>query len=44
MKKVKKDKPEENKIYMLIGGFDDKCISNGNTWKESEIKKNKENK
>ena len=31
-----KDKPEEGKIYALTGGPNDKCISNGNSWKESE--------
>ena len=31
------DKPKENEVYMLIGGADDKCISNGNTWEESII-------
>ena len=33
-----KDKPEENKQYALTGGPSDKCISNGNSWKESEVK------
>jgi hypothetical protein len=31
------DKPESNKIYALTGTGKDKCISNGNTWKESEV-------
>ena len=31
------DKPKPNKTYMLIGGTDDKCISNGNTWEESKL-------
>ena len=35
------DKPKENEVYMLIGGADDKCISNGNTWADSEVKKKK---
>ena len=35
-----KDKPEPGKIYKLTGGSNDKCISNGNTWKESEVKEN----
>ena len=34
-------KPKENEVYMLIGGADDKCISNGNTWEESKINKKK---
>ena len=32
-----KDKPEANKQYALTGGPGDKCISNGNSWKESEV-------
>lgn len=36
--KFKKNEPEEGKIYALTGGPDDACISNGNTWAESEIK------
>ena len=31
-----KDKPEEGKTYALTGGPNDKCILNGNSWKESE--------
>jgi len=31
------DKPEANKQYALTGGHGDKCISNGNSWKESEV-------
>ena len=34
----KKDKPQEGKIYALTGTRNDKCILNGNTWKESEVK------
>ena len=30
------DKPEEGKTYSLTGLG--KCIANGNTWKESEVK------
>ena len=38
-KKSKKiDKPQEGKQYMLTGTADDKCIANGNTWEESEVK------
>lgn len=33
------DKPVEGKTYALTGTKDDKCILNGNTWKESEVKK-----
>ena len=32
------DKPEENKVYALTGGTGSRCIANGNTWKESEVK------
>ena len=35
------DKPKENQVYMLIGGANDKCISNGNTWAESKVNKKK---
>ena len=31
------DKPEANKQYALTGGPGDKCILNGNSWKESEV-------
>jgi len=31
------DKPIDGNTYLLIGGADDKCISNGNSWKESII-------
>ncbi len=33
-----KDKPAEGKTYALTGGPKDKCILNGNTWSESEVK------
>ena len=42
LKKTKEttyDKPEEGKTYALTGTKDDKCILNGNTWRESEVKK-----
>lgn len=32
-----KDKPEPFKQYALTGGTGVKCISNGNTWAESEV-------
>jgi len=38
------DKPEPNKEYALTGGRNDKCIANGNSWKESEVKKKKKKK
>ena len=34
------DKPEADKVYALTGGHGDKCIANGNTWAESEVKNN----
>jgi hypothetical protein len=35
---IKKDKPVEGKTYLITGGPNEKCILNGNTWKESEVK------
>ncbi len=35
---IVKDKPEADKLYKLTGGHGEKCIANGNTWKESEVK------
>ena len=32
------DKPEEGKVYALTGGPGTRCIANGNTWTESEVK------
>ena len=34
-----KDEPEPGKVYALTGTKDTKCILNGNTWAESEVKK-----
>ena len=36
-----KGKPEPGKEYALTGKTGDKCIANGNTWAESEVKKRK---
>lgn len=36
---VYKDEPEPGKVYALTGTKDTKCILNGNTWAESEVKK-----
>ena len=36
------DKPEPNKEYALTGKSGDACIANGNSWKESEVKKKPE--
>ena len=36
-----KDEPEPGKIYALTGGPDDRAISNGNSWAESEVKEDK---
>ena len=33
-----KDRPEAGKTYALTGTKKDKCLLNGNTWKESEVK------
>lgn len=35
---INKGQPEPGKIYALTGKTGDKCISNGNTWAESEVK------
>ena len=46
MKEIKKpqtDKPEAGKVYALTGVRDSKCILNGYSWKESEVKEEKEN-
>ena len=32
------DKPEEGKVYALTGDRGTRCIANGNTWKDSEVK------
>ena len=37
--KPKEDKPEDGKVYSLTGAKGTACIANGNTWKESEVKK-----
>ena len=31
-------KPQDGKVYALTGARGDRCIANGNTWKESEVK------
>jgi len=40
----KTDVPIDGEKYLLIGGTGDKCISNGNTWSESIIKDDLNNK
>ena len=35
---LEEDKPKEDKVYALTGAKGTACISNGNTWKESEVK------
>mgnify|MGYP003115427517 FL=1 len=37
-KKIKEDKPEAEKVYALTGARGARCIANGNTWEESEVK------
>jgi len=37
LKKIK-DAPEEDKVYSLTGAKGSKCIANGNSWKDSEVK------
>jgi|5_EtaG_2_1085323.scaffolds.fasta_scaffold15539_5 hypothetical protein len=34
----KEDKPREGKVYALTGGPGSRCIANGNSWSESEVK------
>ena len=36
-----KNEPEQDKQYKLTGGPGEKCIANGNTWQESEVKTQK---
>lgn len=40
MKKENKvqDKPEAGKVYALTGGPGSRCIANGYSWKDSEVK------
>ncbi len=35
---TEEDKPEPDKTYALTGGPGARCIANGNTWKDSEVK------
>jgi len=37
-KLINKDEPESGKVYALTGVEGTKCIANGNTWAESEVK------
>lgn len=39
---MEKDRPEYGKQYALTGATGTKAISNGNSWKESEVKKTDE--
>ena len=36
--KIKEDKPVAGKVYALTGTSSSRCIANGNTWAESEVK------
>ena len=36
--KIKEDKPKAGKIYALTGTSSARCIANGNTWEESEVR------
>ena len=38
MEKISEDKPKAGKVYALTGARDARCIANGNTWAESEVK------
>ena len=35
---VKEDRPKAGKTYALTGARGSRCIANGNTWAESEVK------
>ena len=35
---VEEDKPEAGKTYALTGARGSRCIANGNSWAESEVK------
>ena len=37
-KETIEDKPQAGKIYALTGTSSSRCIANGNTWSESEVK------
>ena len=37
-KETIEDKPQAGKIYALTGTSSSRCIANGNTWLESEVK------
>tara|TARA_R100000231_G_scaffold119326_3_gene89435 strand:- start:414 stop:599 length:186 start_codon:yes stop_codon:yes gene_type:complete len=37
-KETIEDKPKAGKIYALTGTSSSRCIANGNTWSESEVK------
>ena len=37
-RKIKEDKPQPGKVYALTGARGSRCIANGNTWSESEVK------
>ena len=34
---MKKEHPIAGRQYQLTGGTGEKCLSNGNTWEESEV-------
>jgi len=34
---VAQNKPQEGKVYALTGGPGANCISNGNSWSDSEV-------
>ena len=35
---MQNDTPKQGKVYALTGATGDRCIANGNTWKDSEVK------
>ena len=37
-RKIKEDKPQAGKVYALTGARGSRCIANGDTWRDSEVK------
>jgi hypothetical protein len=37
-RKIKEDKPQPGKVYALTGAPGSRCIANGDTWRDSEVK------
>ena len=37
-RKIKEDKSQPGKVYALTGAPGSRCIANGDTWRDSEVK------